>query len=142
MRMVAPDGPVYQAGTLAGNPLATAAGIACLTHLRDHPELYDHLEAMGGRVEHELNSVLTSSGISGCVQRVGAMMTLFLGPTEVRSWEDASTVDRKRFARFFHESYRNGVLLPPSPFEAWFLMQDHGGVLDRAIAGLAKALEA
>ena len=140
MRRVAPDGPVYQAGTLAGNPLATAAGLACLRYLADHDVLYDHLEAIGLRMETELTERLVGLGIEGCVQRVGAMTTLFFGPAEVRSWDEASLVDRDRFGRFHQAARRNGVLLPPSPFEAWFLMEDHQDVLDEALTGIASAL--
>jgi glutamate-1-semialdehyde 2,1-aminomutase len=142
MRRVAPDGPVYQAGTLAGNPLAVAAGLACLRHLHGHPELYDGLEAMGERLERRLGDALSEHGVSGCVQRVGAMSTVFFGPTEVRSWDDASTLDRRRFSAFFHAARRGGVLIPPSPFEALFLMEDHGPVLDHAAEVLAGAVGA
>ncbi len=142
MRRVAPDGPVYQAGTLAGNPLAVAAGLACLRHLRDHPEVYDALEGMGARLEQRLAAALDEHGVAGCVQRVGAMLTVFFGPAEVRSWDDAATLDRDRFSRFFHAAYEGGVLLPPSPFEALFLMEDHGPVLDAAAGVLAAAVGA
>ena len=140
MRRVSPDGPVYQAGTLAGNPLAVAAGLACLRYIEAHPELYDTLEEMGSRLEARLVAALEEHGAPGCVQRVGAMLTVFLGPDGVRSWDDAATVDRERFARFFHAAYRDGVLVPPSPFEALFLMEAHGPVLDTAAAILAAAI--
>jgi glutamate-1-semialdehyde 2,1-aminomutase len=140
MRRVAPDGPVYQAGTLAGNPLATAAGVACLRRLVARPEIYDTLETIGARLEAALAAALASHGVAGCVQRVGAMLTVFFGPTRVASWDDAATVDRDRFARFFQAAYRNGVLLPPSQFEALFVMESHSGVLDEAIAGLTAAV--
>ncbi|MEX0825842.1 MAG: glutamate-1-semialdehyde 2,1-aminomutase [Acidimicrobiia bacterium] len=142
MRMVAPDGPVYQAGTLAGNPLAVAAGLACLRYLRDHPGLYDDLETMGARMEQRLTSALADHEVPGCVQRVGAMLTVFFGPAKVRSWEDAKNIDRALFARFYHEAFRTGVVLPPSAFEALFLMEDHGPVLDEAIEILATAIGA
>jgi len=139
MRRVAPDGPVYQAGTLAGNPLAVAAGLACLRHLAEHPELYDELEAMGARLEKRLASALDEYGVSGCIQRVGAMLTVFFGPDRVQSWDEAVTVDRDRFARFFH-AYRRGVLVAPSPFESLFLMEAHTAVIDEAAEGLAAAI--
>ncbi len=142
MRRVAPDGPVYQAGTLAGNPLATAAGIACLEYLIETPQLYEDLETMGGRMEDALTAALDQNGISGCVQRVGGMLTLFFGPTRVRSWEDAATTDRDAFARFFQSAYGGGVLLPPSQFEAMFLMEDHAGVVGEAIDVLTAAIGA
>ncbi len=140
MRRVAPDGPVYQAGTLAGNPLAVAAGLACLRHLVEHPELYDELDAMGARVEKRLARVLDEYGVSGCVQRVGAMLTVFFGPDRVQSWDEAVTTDRERFARFFHGAYRRGVLLAPSPFESLFLMEAHIAVIDEAAEALAAAI--
>jgi len=140
MRRVAPDGPVYQAGTLAGNPLATAAGLACLRQLVDRPEVYDGLEKTGDRLESALTEALASNGVPGCVQRVGAMLTLFFGPTEVVSWDDAATVDRDRFARFFQAAYTGGVLLPPSQFEALFLMESHADVLEAAVDVLTAAV--
>ena len=140
MRQVAPDGPVYQAGTLAGNPLAVAAGLATLRHIQDHPELYDGLEEMGARLETELDAALRANGVPGCVQRVGGMLTLFFGPETVTSWDDAEKLDRERFARFFSATYRRGVLLPPSPFESLFLMGAHGEVIDNAIDVLVAAI--
>ena len=140
MRKVAPDGPVYQAGTLAGNPLAVAAGLATLRYIAENPGLYDELETMGADLEARLTRAMRENDVAGCVQRVGAMLTLFFGPSEVLSWEEASTVDRDRFARFFHAAYRSGVLLPPSPFEALFLMRAHGPVIDRAGEVLVAAI--
>jgi glutamate-1-semialdehyde 2,1-aminomutase len=140
MRLVAPAGPVYQAGTLAGNPLAVAAGLVTLRHLASHPETYVRLEAMGATLEERLTAALRSTGLPGCVQRVGAMLTVFLGPGRVRSWDEAATVDRKRFADWFQAALRRGVLLPPSPFEAWFLMEDHESVIGGAAEALAEAL--
>ncbi|MCZ6661365.1 MAG: glutamate-1-semialdehyde 2,1-aminomutase [Actinobacteria bacterium] len=140
MRKVAPDGPVYQAGTLAGNPLAVAAGLATLRYIAENPGLYDELETMGADLEARLTRAMREKDVAGCVQRVGAMLTLFFGPSEVLSWEEASTVDRDRFGRFFHAAYRSGVLLPPSPFEALFLMRAHGPVIDRAGEVLVAAI--
>lgn len=141
MRKVAPDGPVYQAGTLAGNPLAVAAGLATLRHLADNPGIYDELELVGSEMERSLDNALDANEIEGCVQRVGAMMTVFFGPERVRSWDDAVTVDRDRFARFFQSALEGGVLLPPSPFEALFLMQAHRDVAGDAASVLTAAIE-
>jgi glutamate-1-semialdehyde 2,1-aminomutase len=138
MRMVAPDGPVYQAGTLAGNPLAVAAGLATLRHLVEHPEVYDHLEQAGSYLEERLAAAV---GDEGTVQRVGAMMTVFFGPGRVRDFDDASSLDRERFSRFFRAAIDRGVLLPPSPFEAMFLMDAHGEVAEEAATALVEALE-
>ena len=141
MRRVVPDGPVYQAGTLAGNPLAVAAGLATLRYIAENPGLYEELEVMGANLEARLVQAMTANGVPGCVQRVGAMLTLFFGPAEVRSWDDASTVDRDRFARFFRAAYRGGVLLPPSQFEALFLMESHDRVIEHAADVLVAAIE-
>ncbi|CAN5760968.1 glutamate-1-semialdehyde 2,1-aminomutase [soil metagenome] len=138
MRLVAPDGPVYQAGTLSGNPLSTAAGLACLRYLVEHPETYDTLEEVGSLLEQRL---ATAVGAEGCVQRVGAMLTLFFGLTRVRDFDEASTLDRDRFGRFFRAARANGVLLPPSPFEALFLMEAHAEVAAEAAEALAAAVE-
>jgi glutamate-1-semialdehyde 2,1-aminomutase len=140
MRQVAPDGPVYQAGTLAGNPLAVAAGLATLRHLSENPQIYDELEALGAGLAEALSQALIDNQVPGCVQRVGAMLTIFFGPKRVRSWDDAATVDRDRFARFFRAAYEGGVLIPPSPFEALFLMQSHGGVIGEATTALVEAV--
>lgn len=138
MRLVSPDGPVYQAGTLAGNPLAVAAGLACLRYLRDSPGIYDRLEAIGAKLEATLTDVV---GDSGCVQRVGAMMTVFFGPTRVRDFDEASGIDRDRFGGFFRAALDRGVLLPPSPFEAIFLMEAHEEVTSEISDALAAAVE-
>lgn len=140
MRQVAPDGPVYQAGTLAGNPLAVAAGLATLRHLAERPGIYTELEALGGAMEEELEGALAENGIEGCVNRAGGMMTVFIGPSDVTSWDDAVRVDRERFSRFFHAAYANGVLIPPSPFEAMFLMRAHLDVVTEATEALAAAI--
>jgi glutamate-1-semialdehyde 2,1-aminomutase len=142
MRQVAPDGPVYQAGTLAGNPLAVAAGLATLRHIADNPDLYDELELLGAALQDELTGALLENGVDGCVQRVGAMMTLFFGPSEVRSWDDAATVNREKFSRFFYAALSGGVLLAPSPFEALFLMRAHREVITEATEVLVAAIGA
>ena len=141
MRHVSPDGPVYQAGTLSGNPIAVAGASACLSYIEEHPEMYDTLEAMGRRLEEALSDAMAELGIPGCVQRVGAMSTVFFGPDAVRSWDDAKTIDTGRFGAFFNAALRRGVLLPPSAFEAMFLNLAHADVLDDAIDRLRLALE-
>lgn len=142
MRRVAPDGPVYQAGTLAGNPLAVAAGLAALRQISEDPAIYDRLETMGAHLESRLTQALADQGVDGCVQRVGAMLTLFLGPGTVRSWDEATTVDRDAFASFFHAAYESGVLIAPSPFEAMFLMDAHEDVIDDIATVLTEAVGA
>jgi glutamate-1-semialdehyde 2,1-aminomutase len=142
MRMIIPDGPVYQAGTLAGNPLATAAGIATLLYLREHPDLYDRFEEAGQTVRERLEKALARAGLPGTVQHVGGMLGLFLGIERVGSWEDVAALDTDLFSRFFHAALRRGVLLPPSPYETWFFMEAHlDGDLERALSALEESIE-
>ncbi len=142
MRRIAPDGPVYQAGTLAGNPLVTAAGLATLRYLRAHPELYDRFEEAGATVATRLGKALAAAGVPGVVHHVGGMLGVFLGVDRVRRWEDVADLDQGLFRRFFHAALRRGVLLPPSPYEAWFLTAAHlEGDLDRALDVLEAAIE-
>ncbi len=140
MSQMAPSGPIYQAGTLAGNPITVAAGLVTLRRIASDPALYDRLEASGAELETRLDAAMSRHGIDGTVQRVGAMLTVFFGPTTVRSWDDAVTLDRDRFARFFNGALSRGVLLPPSPFEAMFLMDAHTDVLETAASVLESAI--
>jgi glutamate-1-semialdehyde 2,1-aminomutase len=140
--MVAPDGPVYQAGTLAGNPIVTAAGLATLRYLADHPDLYQDFDHAGERLETRLGSALTRAGVPGVVNHVGGMAGLFIGIDQARSWDDVAGLDRELFGRFFHGALRRGVLLPPSPFEAWFLMEAHlDETFDTVLDVLSEAIE-
>ncbi len=122
--LLAPVGPVYQAGTLAGNPIACAAGVATLALLGD--PAYAQLESMGAHLERGLREAIVQSGVTACVQRVGSLLTLFFGVTEVRSFADASRADTAAFARFFQAMIEKGIYLPPSQYEAWFLSLAHG----------------
>jgi len=134
MRMIAPDGPVYQAGTLAGNPLATAAGLASLTAIQERPSLYDRFDEAGDKVADRLLSTMRDVGLPGAVTHVGGMIGVFLGVENVSTWDDVAGLDGDLYARFFHASLERGVLLPPSPYETWFLMESHlDGLLDRAL---------
>ncbi len=125
MEQIAPEGKVYQAGTLSGNPLATAGGIATLTHLRDHPELYDRLEELGAHLERRVLAVLEDLGLDLTWHRVGAMASLHFRSPPVHGWAEASGSDRERFGRFFHGMLERGFYLAPSPFEALFLSTAH-----------------
>jgi glutamate-1-semialdehyde 2,1-aminomutase len=122
--MLAPDGPVYQAGTLSGNPLAVAAGLAMLKAL-GRPGLYEKLEELGARFQRGLESVLKSRRVPGIVSRQGSMLTLFFGVERVRNAEEARGADRERFARFFHGVLARGFYWPPSQFEAAFVSLAH-----------------
>jgi glutamate-1-semialdehyde 2,1-aminomutase len=130
MERLAPSGDVYQAGTLSGNPLATAAGVSVLRRLRD-PEVYRQLEARGARLEHGLAG-------HGVVQRVGAMATLFLGDGPVRDFAGASACDVDRYAALFRHLLERGVYVAPSQFEALFVSLAHGDEeIDRTVDAVA-----
>jgi len=118
MNYVAPVGPVYQAGTLSGNPLAVTAGIAMLRYLEDHPETYDALE----RNSAELTSYVPPDA---CLNRVGSMATFFFQAGPVKNYEGAKRSDTGRFGRFFHYLLERGVYFPPSQFEAAFISAAH-----------------
>ncbi|ACX52363.1 glutamate-1-semialdehyde-2,1-aminomutase [Ammonifex degensii KC4] len=124
MEMVAPVGPVYQAGTLSGNPLAMAAGIATLEVLRQE-ETYPYLEKLGKMLEDGLREALEEAGVPGRINRVGSMLTLFFTPEEVKDYASAVKSDTSLFANFFHAMLEEGVYLPPSQFEAWFISLAH-----------------
>jgi glutamate-1-semialdehyde 2,1-aminomutase len=123
MEHVAPIGPVYQAGTLSGNPLAMAAGIATIGLL--DPDAFGRLELLGGACEEGLNGAIRRARVRARVQRAGSLLTLFFTDREVWNEDDARTSDRERFAAFHRAMLRRGVLLPPSQFECWFLSLAH-----------------
>jgi glutamate-1-semialdehyde 2,1-aminomutase len=126
MDRLAPSGPVYQAGTLSGNPLATAAGLSVLRRLRD-PDVYAELERRGARLEAGLAR-------HGTVQRVGAMLTLFNSTGPVRDFDDAQACDVARYGGLFRHLLERGVYVAPSQFEAMFLSLVHGDEeIDRTI---------
>jgi glutamate-1-semialdehyde 2,1-aminomutase len=134
MNLLAPVGPVYQAGTLSGNPLAVAAGIATIK-LLTMPGTYRILEAKGKKLEEGFKKVLAKHRICATINRFGSMMTLFFGVDRVADPDAARTCDQERFARFFHGMLKRGIYLPPSPFEAMFISLAHSNSdLDRAIA--------
>lgn len=125
MRLVAPDGPVYQAGTLSGNPVAVRAGLATLAALED-PGVYRRLESCSRALEEGLRDVARQAKATACINRVGSMLTVFLGVDRVMDYETAKRCDAAAFSRFFHAMLARGVYLPASPFEAWFLSASHG----------------
>lgn len=123
MGKVAPLGPVYQAGTLSGNPLSVAAAQATLKLLDD--KVYAHLEERGTELEHGLNEALRTTGVTGCVQRVGSMITLFFHEGPIRSWDQAKDCDTEKFGRFHQGLIARGVYWPPAQFEAAFISGTH-----------------
>ncbi len=124
MRMVAPLGPAYQAGTLSGNPLAVAGGIACLTALAE-PGTYDRLESLGAEAEAGLRAAADATGAALTVNRVGSAMTAFFTEGPVTTWAEAADSDTERYASFFHGMLERGVYLAPSQFEAAFVSLAH-----------------
>jgi glutamate-1-semialdehyde 2,1-aminomutase len=136
MSRLAPAGPVYQAGTLSGNPLAVAAGLATLRECT--PEVYARVGAAAVSVAKIVSSALTSAGVPFWLSEAGSLFSVFLGRTEpVRSFDDARGQSAAAYAAFFHAMLEGGVYLPPSPFEAWFLSAAHD---DAALARIAEAV--
>ncbi len=143
MRQIAPAGPVYQAGTLSGNPLAVAAGMAALRLLEAEREtIYPRLESASARLEAGLLEAAASRGVELRVQRQGSMVGIFFTGRQVRRLEDVDASDRERFARVFHRLLEASVHLPPSPYETLFVSTAHGDEeIDRTIQAFDRALE-
>jgi glutamate-1-semialdehyde 2,1-aminomutase len=142
MQMVAPLGPVYQAGTLSGNPLAMRAGLATLPKLAA-PGFYDSLAHKGQRLAEGLRAALAEFGLAGQVNQVGSLLTLFFAPGTIRDYASAKKSDAGMFARFFQEMLRRGFLLPPSQYEALFVSAAHTAEdLERTIKAAKEALHA
>jgi len=126
MELVAPLGPMYQAGTLSGNPLAMAAGIAVLRYLREHKQaVYPHLDKLSGELTAGVAAAAKEAGVSVCYNRVGSMFTWFFAPGPVTDWDSAVKCDTEAFGRFFRSMLDSGIYLPPSQFEAAFLSAAH-----------------
>lgn len=139
MALVAPEGPVYQAGTLSGNPLAMAAGIATLEELRK-PGVYETLEALGRRWAQGLAARAEEAGVPLQVNAIGSMMTAFFSAEPVRDYASAKRADAARYARFFHAMLERGVYLAPSQFEASFVSLAHTPeVVDAALEAAGEA---
>ena len=142
MNHVAPLGPVYQAGTLAGNPLAMRAGIAALKQL-NKPDLYDEMTQLARRLVFGLRSELADAGIAAHINAIGSLATIFFAPGPVRNYSDAKRSDTKRYARFFREMLDRGIFLAPSQFEATFISTAHTSAdIDRTLAAARESLQA
>lgn len=143
MEMMAPEGPVYQAGTLSGNPLAMAAGIAMLTMIDETKDLYSSLERKAAKLESGILENLKKSGVKGVVNRVGSMMTLFFTDApQVTNLEEAMTSDTERYAAYFKQSLESGIYLAPSQFECLFVSYAHTDEeIDRMIEANLQALK-
>ncbi|HWB85259.1 MAG TPA: glutamate-1-semialdehyde 2,1-aminomutase [Bryobacteraceae bacterium] len=132
MNLVAPVGPVYQAGTLSGNPLAVAAGLAMLRYLKTHPEVYD-------QIEQRATELCASAPQGVTVNRVGSMFTFFFTDQPVTDYESAKRCDTERFARFFRSMLEAGIYLAPSQFEAAFISAAHAAEDIRKTAASARS---
>lgn len=142
MDHVLPAGQVFQAGTLSGNPLATAAGIATLQALRDDPP-YERLERLSAQLAQGLDEAATAAGVPHTLARVGSMMTLFFNPAPVTDWDAASRCDTQRYAEFFWGLVERGVYFPCSQYEALFVSAAHTEAdIDATIAAAQAALAA
>ncbi len=138
MEHMAPAGPVYQAGTLSGNPLAMSAGLAMLAEIERRPP-YAGLERLGGLLETLLRDEIVKRGLADRVSlpRMGSLLTLFFGPGPIHDFTEAKRADTKRYAVFFHAMRERGIFLPPAQFEAWFLSTAHGDAEIRRTARMA-----
>ena len=119
MNVLAPNGPVYQAGTLSGNPIATASGIATLTCLKNNPEIYNKIDATTAKIEGILKAMFSKK--EATVNRLGSMISIHFGTARVANYTDATNAQNDRFNRLFHHLLKAGVYLPPSAFESWFI---------------------
>jgi glutamate-1-semialdehyde 2,1-aminomutase len=138
MDRLAPAGPVYQAGTLSGNPLATAAGLATLRAAG--PEVYSRVDEVAAAVAKLAADALAAAGVPYRLQEAGNLFSVFLGSdTPVRDFDEARGQSGPAYAAFFHGMLNGGVYLPPSPYEAWFVSAAHD---DEAVARSADALPA
>ena len=142
MEMVSPSGPVYQAGTLSGNPLAMSAGLAALNHIKNNPNIYSLLEGKGKYLEDGIKTGIKSVNKNYQLNRVGSMMTLFFTEEPVIDYNTAVKSDTKLFAKYFHEMLNRGIYFPPAQFEAMFISTAHSKEdLDKTIEANFEALK-
>lgn len=140
MKLIAPEGPVYQAGTLSGNPLVMAAGIAMLDTLADG-KVYRRIDELAHHLENGLRTAIRRSEAPASITRVGSMLTLFFRPERPRDYTEARESDTKMFGRFHAAMIERGIMLPPSQFETWFVSAAHTETeIDATVAAAAEAL--
>ena len=143
MEHVAPCGPVYQAGTLSGNPVAMAAGLAQLRYLHDHPQVYTHINDMGASLAQDMGKLCEKSSVPVAINQVGSLLSPFFTPTEVSTFVDAKGSDVGMYARYFGEMLQRGIYLAPAQFEAMFLSDAHSGEdLTATLEAFQQTLEA
>jgi len=124
MEMVAPEGPMYQAGTLSGNPIAVAAGLATIKELQK-PGTYEYLDQLAGLLEKGIKEILEELSLPYKLHRIASMLTLFFTDQEVKDFQTALSSDTEKFAKFWQGMVKRGIYLPPSQFEAWFVSLAH-----------------
>jgi glutamate-1-semialdehyde 2,1-aminomutase len=141
MRNIAPTGPIYQAGTLSGNPLAMTAGLLTLRRLRDK-SIYEKLESSSARLCEGLSRAAAEAGVQTVTNRVGSMWTSFFTHEPVTDWNSANKSDRQLYGRFFHAMLDEGVYLAPSQFEAGFVSVAHTeAIIDQTIEAARRAFK-
>ena len=142
MEQVSPSGPVYQAGTLSGNPLAMAAGFAALTYIKENPDLYTELEKKAAYLENGFRTNLQTVEKSFAINRVGSMMSMFFTEPEVTNFHSAVKSDTKLYGKYFHEMLKRGIYLAPAQFEALFVSTAHSQEdLDKTIGAHLESLQ-
>jgi glutamate-1-semialdehyde 2,1-aminomutase len=143
MEMISPCGPVYQAGTLSGNPLAMNAGYAALSYIKDHPEVYKSLEEKSSYLEYGIKDGIKSVGKKYQINCVGSMMTLFFTDELVTNYNSAVKSDTKLYGKYFNEMLNRGIYFPPAQFEAFFISTVHSKQdLDKTISANYESLKA
>lgn len=141
MELVAPVGPVYQAGTLSGNPVAMTAGFKTLSILNQNPQIYSDLETNTAYLAREIESILLDSGLPFRINQVGSMISLHFCSEDVIDFDTASLGNNELFKLFFHQMLKNGIYLPPSAFESWFLSMKHeSDVMDQILEATRKSI--
>jgi glutamate-1-semialdehyde 2,1-aminomutase len=138
MDMIAPAGPVYQAGTLSGNPLATTAGLAMLNLITENHEVYSRLSEQGLKLKMGIQAQLDALGLSYTINQIGSMFTLFFTNQAVNNFADAKTSDATLYGKYFHGMLERGIYLPPSQYESWFISD---AIREEELAKILKASE-
>lgn len=142
MMKVAPAGPVYQAGTLSGNPLAMAAGLAALRYIQQNPAIYTRLEELTARLQKGLEAASRAAGKNYTINRIGSMISMFFTEQPVTDFASAVTSDTALYGKFFHGMLEEGHYLPPAQFEAWFVSTAHTEAdIDETIAAAKRVLQ-
>ena len=141
MGMISPDGPVYQAGTLSGNPIAMTAGLTTLNILNQNREIYQNLAKTTEKLANGIAQILAVSGLPFTINRQGSMMSVHFTDEPVTNFASASKGNNEYFNKFFHHLLETGVYLPPSAFETWFISNTHGQTeIDYTLSAIERAV--